>query len=711
VEASTVRDRPGHSLFWWGGILIALAPYLLVIQFPDLRAPWILEPGHFADNIIIAVRHILLGATLGGWLWFLVNRTNPLKLIASWWKQPTPLNWIWFGFSLVIYSVHNILLLFNYSFTPGELLSACVGRILTAVIVLSLLWLVTHIASLAAPRRFRLVPWTIPALLPGFIGADALGIIFWKNSLRYMVNKIDEEGSVNLGRQLAAGGFDHSTLDVTGLLLLLASALVALCYLSSRISLKISPRFRFRPQFAILLLSATWVGLAAEKAYGFTWKSRKALRMEHNSYDVHLTPIKPNPGVASFQASWHPAILPSLDAETQKKPDIYVIMLESTRADALDPAHTPFLCEFRDQECQQLGETWAASNGTHLSWFSIFNGQIPPYWADAISIARDEKKLPASPLIKVLQKADYRLEARTVCDLSYNGMGSTNFGLPHETHALIQADQGSAFEKLSIPERETKIIKQAKDSLLISPSSGNFHLIALDSPHFGYHWHKDFTPPYTEYDPSAFFHAYPEQEDIQRVKNRYFNALAWTDHLVEDFILFLKQQNRYDNSIIIVTGDHGEEFHEHGSWFHCSSLEKEQTGVPILIKWPTGTKPPAQKSASHLDILPSLLDYMGHPESSYAHLPGNSLLKSHDKEQTQITLTSFCGISGISMAWQRKGYTATFRWDNPWAPPRHPLSGRHCRPQRLSRPHRARRLGRRPQKTFPGCEKALLLTI
>ena len=76
------------------------------------------------------------------------------------------------------------------------------------------------------------------------------------------------------------------------------------------------------------------------------------------------------------------------------QPDIYLFIIESTRADAISKEHAPFLTHFRDYESQQLGSTWAASNATHLSWFSIFNGQIPPYWGDAIEVIREGGDLP-----------------------------------------------------------------------------------------------------------------------------------------------------------------------------------------------------------------------------------------------------------------------------------------------------------------------------
>jgi arylsulfatase A-like enzyme len=246
-------------------------------------------------------------------------------------------------------------------------------------------------------------------------------------------------------------------------------------------------------------------------------------------------------------------------------------------------------------------------------------------------------------------------------------MSSTNFGLPHVLDVQVNAPIDGDFYQVPQPDREKEIIRQSKQSLHTHHDRPHFQFIALDAPHFGYDWHPDFDPPYGEYDPAAKFNAFPSESDIRRVKNRYLNALAWADFLVADYLDFLKQEGRYDDALIIITGDHGEEFHEHGSWFHCSSLHPEQTSVPIMIKWPRGTRAPARASASHLDLLPSLMDFLAAPSLELEKLPGHSLLRESDEEPTRITITSFCGITGISMAWRRENHTATFRWDNPWS--------------------------------------------
>ncbi|MGC6564208.1 MAG: sulfatase-like hydrolase/transferase [Akkermansiaceae bacterium] len=667
MESSSVRNRPGHYLLWGGGVLVAILPYIAFFIQPEWRASWILEPGRFADNLVVAMRHILIGATLGGWIWFLLNRVNPVDIFRSWWREPVPFNWIWFFLSLAIYSTHNILVLMNLPLTTGEFISAAAGRVLTALIILSFFWMGARIASMAAPYKLRYLPWAIPAVIPGILGADALAIIFWKNSLRFVMNKIDEDGPLNVARQLSAAGFEKPPSVFLFGILIAILVLCGLCYLSFCLSRKASPRVGFRPAFVLLALGLTWGGIAAEKASGFAWKSRKALRMEHNSYEIHLTPIKPEPGLVSYQAAWHPFKEPDLTGHATIQPDIYIFMLESVRSDAISPEHAPFLTQFRDEECQQLGQTWAASNATHLSWYSFFNGQIPPYWGDAVDVIQNQGSLPPSPLIRALQNSNYKIQGRTVCDVSYQSMGATNFGEPHGLEIFKSAPAGSEFSKSSIAERELKNLEDAMEVLGSSPSGGNFQFLAYDSPHFDYEWHPSFTPPYTDYEPSGGFHAYPKPEDIERVRRRYLNSIAWTDHEIARFVNFLKEEHRYDDALIIITGDHGEEFQENGSWFHCSSLEEEQTAVPLMIKWPAGTEAPDQVSASHLDVLPSVLDFLGYPESTFSHLPGRSLLKKHDEEGTQVTITSYCGITGIAMAWQRGDYKATFRWKNPWS--------------------------------------------
>src|SRR5690606_13822625 len=117
-----------------------------------------------------------------------------------------------------------------------------------------------------------------------------------------------------------------------------------------------------------------------------------------------------------------------------------------------------------------------------------------------------------------------------------------------------------------------------------------------DSTHFHYSWPKN-TPPH--FSPVAneinYFKAYPSQKNIDAIKNGYKNAVHHVDTL---FGRFLSSTADVENSIVVFTGDHGQEFFEHGHIFHLSELNDVQTEVPIYFQLPL--KPAVQPAlATH----------------------------------------------------------------------------------------------------------------
>ena len=145
------------------------------------------------------------------------------------------------------------------------------------------------------------------------------------------------------------------------------------------------------------------------------------------------------------------------------------------------------------------------------------------------------------------------------------------------------------------------------------------------------------------------------------IKNQYFNSLAWADSLAKDFCDHLKSIGQYDDSIVVFTGDHGEEFQDHGGWLHVSSLEDEQVKVPMLIKWPKSIgRGPKVAEASHLDLMPSLLHHLL-DDATPLDTAGVSLLSS-PPARTSIATTAQGGITKEAMLLTREGYKAFFTW-------------------------------------------------
>jgi arylsulfatase A-like enzyme len=111
----------------------------------------------------------------------------------------------------------------------------------------------------------------------------------------------------------------------------------------------------------------------------------------------------------------------------------------------------------------------------------------------------------------------------------------------------------------------------------------------------------------------------------------HFSALCDADILEFDtevigpLLKKLKELDLYNNSIIIICADHGDEFGEHGYMGHGQTLYDEVTHVPLIIKIPgiqEGRK--VTELSETVDIMPTLLDLLKIPIPYYAQ--GKSLV-------------------------------------------------------------------------------------
>jgi hypothetical protein len=660
-----------HAPLWLGGIAVALLPFLIATFFDGPRAPWVDGPGNLGINLIKAVWWGLGGAFVGGLLWLKFSGRTMVGSFRRWLSEKHHFHWFWYLLSVGLFGLHSYYSLEGYQFTTLEKMSTVLGRILTGAIVVGICWLACGLAGGVAPKKMCRWPWAVAAVLPFVFLTDLTVIRFWKNSTISLLNQLDEGGRIELQVNLASGGIPVPSWAVlAGIAGLIWGFHRTFHWLGQKNWASGFHMPRWTAASSVVLL---WGGVWAEKAAGTGWKSQNARRWEQNAYDLHLTRgLEPPLGVACFQVRFSPgsyghgAARPGV---TGDRPDIFILMMESLRQDAIQPAHAPFLSRFRDEECQQLGKTWASSNSTPLSWYGLFNGVLPISWPGARAKLAETKSFETPPFLQMLSGEDYRMEVHVVCDLSYRSLGPLSFGTDQSRfEALVDAPIGETSWGTyheEIPQRERAAFETVLASVSSNPAGGNFHFIALDSTHYSYQWPEDFELPYRDYYDSSTVPAFPDEEQIDLIKKRYYNSLAWVDLQIGEFVSALKSQGRYHNSLIIVTGDHGEEFYENGSWFHSSSLLPAQTQVPLLIKWPEEVDAPDHPSASHLDLVPSLSHYLGVPLE--ANHPGTSLLDPPLEERTQISFACNTGVSGVCMAWYRDDWVATFRWENPFS--------------------------------------------
>ncbi|MFQ5706559.1 MAG: sulfatase [bacterium] len=116
------------------------------------------------------------------------------------------------------------------------------------------------------------------------------------------------------------------------------------------------------------------------------------------------------------------------------------------------------------------------------------------------------------------------------------------------------------------------------------------------------------------------------QDDIQELKSLYDGEIRALDDELGLLFQKLKKEGVYDNSLIILTADHGEGFMEHGMTGHGNSLYDELLRVPLIMRFPNGERRgvvdiPVQA----VDLLPTILDFLG--QARDANLMGKSILE------------------------------------------------------------------------------------
>ncbi len=106
--------------------------------------------------------------------------------------------------------------------------------------------------------------------------------------------------------------------------------------------------------------------------------------------------------------------------------------------------------------------------------------------------------------------------------------------------------------------------------------------------------------------------------------DRYDQEIAHTDREIGNLLAALEAREMMENTILVFTSDHGEEFREHGGDFHYTSYQ-EVMRVPLFITGP-GVEPGERTvMAEQIDFLPTILTLLGIPEIPEG-LPGKDIL-------------------------------------------------------------------------------------
>jgi arylsulfatase A-like enzyme len=143
----------------------------------------------------------------------------------------------------------------------------------------------------------------------------------------------------------------------------------------------------------------------------------------------------------------------------------------------------------------------------------------------------------------------------------------------------------------------------------------------------------------------------------------YASAVERVDETFGRFIAFLKQHGLYDDSIVIVTADHGESLGEMGRQSHVANVTPEVIEIPLLIHLPEWEQSKmvwdSQAVATIHDITPTLYYLVGHRPLNDGELLGRPLFTLTQEEQKQksrdhyFLMSSYGAVFGI-LAGDRK---------------------------------------------------------
>ncbi len=110
----------------------------------------------------------------------------------------------------------------------------------------------------------------------------------------------------------------------------------------------------------------------------------------------------------------------------------------------------------------------------------------------------------------------------------------------------------------------------------------------------------------------------------ERHINNYDSEIAYVDAYVGKVVAKLNELGIYDDTVIILTSDHGEAFQDHGLFFHGQNLYDEVIKVPLLIRVPGWTPRRVEGPISLIDVAPTYLDLVN--LSSPQEFEGQSLV-------------------------------------------------------------------------------------
>ncbi len=304
----------------------------------------------------------------------------------------------------------------------------------------------------------------------------------------------------------------------------------------------------------------------------------------------------------------------------RRRPSVVIVHLESTRFDMLREDVMPNTLRL-SKSCLSPTHHYSTSNNTGSSMFGLLNGLPVSYYP----LARRDGAKPLP--LQILKKLGYSLSAyyssylstfEGLCDLFFKGV------VDHvDEERTPEADRADA----------ALIDRYVADVARRDPRQPTFDYVVIESSHYDYAYPAKFG----RFTPTATLGIGRDEVGLSQlkvgaeikargplIKNRYQNSVLWADSLVQRVVDAWAA--RRDDVILVITGDHGEAFWEHGTFGHQLSLMDEQIRVAFVMCIP-GAPHTGYTYSSHEDVFATVFDAMGLEGPTQPILAGKSLLR------------------------------------------------------------------------------------
>ena len=272
-------------------------------------------------------------------------------------------------------------------------------------------------------------------------------------------------------------------------------------------------------------------------------------------------------------------------------PSILFIVLESWQADSLNADVMPNLDKFA-QHSTRFEKHLSSGAVTVPGLFGLMYGLHPNYF----ELFKSSPGRNPSLFTESLHQLGY--ESRVFTSSNLDGFSLRKLFFPHVPEQNFVTNPSD--------EKVVASYLASADTASIKP---RFDFLFLTSSHSPY----TYPPDYARFKPLPAIEggfAINRQTDAAPYKNDYHNSLFYLDALVGKILAAAKKSGALENTWIVITGDHAEEFNENGMgyWGHGSNFSRWQIQTPLLVMSPGQFVAKQEKKLSlHQDVVPTLM--------------------------------------------------------------------------------------------------------